>query len=152
MIHPSKHIREQRLTTLRCSLTSGGLRRLKGSYLAGVRTTATLRNKYQWLSTFCCEQEVPMRGHIRSPEVPHECPQQLVDIIDRCTARDPDQRPSASEVFFLLQACPPKLHDQKDLLATPSESGQSVRSKSLPDVCWSISPFSPCDCKSRFAQ
>lgn len=62
-----------------------------------------------------------MRGHVRTPVVPSECPKELVTIIEKCMSRDPDERPSASEVYFMLLACPPKLQDQEDLLTTPSD-------------------------------
>lgn len=73
-----------------------------------------------------------MRGHIRTPEVPAECPQELVNIIESCMIRDPEMRPSAKDVYRQLLACPPILRDQKDLLAstttTESSTGGSVSS------------------------
>ena len=44
---------------------------------------------------------------------PAECPQEVSDLITRCLSRDPDARPTATELVELLQAAP----------GTPPESG-----------------------------
>ena len=51
--------------------------------------------------------EVPIRGALRLPTVPEECPQGVVDVIASCMALNPDERPSAREVHDALAACPP---------------------------------------------
>lgn len=43
-------------------------------------------------------QEVPQRGVMRDPVVPDDCPQDVVDVINACTQRNADARPSAKEV------------------------------------------------------
>eukprot|EP00887_Chlorella_sp_A99_P003134 scaffold9.g3134.t1 len=40
---------------------------------------------------------------MRAPEVPTECPQEVADLIKRCTAIDPTSRPTAKEVMQELQ-------------------------------------------------
>jgi serine/threonine protein kinase len=51
-------------------------------------------------------QEVPLRGCLRPPIVPEECPAELVRIIDACMAADPKDRPSAKNLYAMLLACP----------------------------------------------
>ncbi|PRW33901.1 serine threonine- kinase [Chlorella sorokiniana] len=53
----------------------------------------------------CCN-EVPVRGQLRPPLVPDECPQEVADIIDRCLSRNQDDRPTATELVELLQRAP----------------------------------------------
>lgn len=38
---------------------------------------------------------VTMRGQQRLPRAPDDCPQEVVDLIQRCLAQQPDARPSA---------------------------------------------------------
>ena len=48
-------------------------------------------------------QERPLRGHLRSPRVPEECPEAVRALIDACIEADaPAQRPSAYEIFVHL--------------------------------------------------
>lgn len=48
--------------------------------------------------------ERPVRGHMRSPRVPEECPQAAADLMSDCCALDPQQRPDAKEVMLRLRA------------------------------------------------
>ena len=50
------------------------------------------------------EQEVPMRGALRDPVVPTECPQEVADLIDACRQREQHLRPSAKEI---VRCAPP---------------------------------------------
>ena len=43
--------------------------------------------------------EHPQRGNLRAPRVPEECPQEVADLIQHCTAFDPTQRPTALVVM-----------------------------------------------------
>ena len=43
--------------------------------------------------------ERPQRGHMRLPVVPQECPAQVAELIQRCTALDPTQRPTAQQLI-----------------------------------------------------
>ncbi|KAL6780335.1 hypothetical protein ACKKBF_B13530 [Auxenochlorella protothecoides x Auxenochlorella symbiontica] len=52
-------------------------------------------------------QEMPMRGMLRPPLVPEECPQEVVAIIHACMQHDPKDRPSARAVYNMLLAAPP---------------------------------------------
>lgn len=52
-------------------------------------------------------QEMPMRGMLRPPVVPDECPRELVDVIHACMQHNPEDRPSAREVYNMLLATPP---------------------------------------------
>lgn len=48
-------------------------------------------------------QERPLRGHLRAPRVPEECPEAVRALIDACIEADaPAQRPSAYEIFVHL--------------------------------------------------
>ena len=50
-------------------------------------------------------QERPLRGHLRAPRVPDECPASVSTLIDACIeAEAPALRPSAYEVFQRLKA------------------------------------------------
>jgi len=51
--------------------------------------------------------EMPMRGAIRMPRVPEECPQGVVDAVEACMQVDPEKRPTARQVHDILLACPP---------------------------------------------
>lgn len=48
--------------------------------------------------------ERPVRGHLRSPEVPGECPHEAADLMAECGAVDPAARPSAQQCMLRLQA------------------------------------------------
>ncbi|KAK9807895.1 hypothetical protein WJX72_012418 [[Myrmecia] bisecta] len=63
-------------------------------------------------------QEVPIRGQTRSPNVPAECPQQVVDVVDWCLQREPKARPTAKQVYDRLLACPP--HGVSEEQPTPA--------------------------------
>lgn len=62
--------------------------------------------------------------------VPHECPQEVADIIARCLSRDPEARPSATELVELLQRAPSTPPDglQPTSLTLPRPSHLSSRS------------------------
>lgn len=47
--------------------------------------------------------EIPNRGTMRNPEVPAECPQEVLELIDKCTLADPKQRPTAKQIVQLLE-------------------------------------------------
>jgi len=51
--------------------------------------------------------EAPVRGRLREPLVPDECPQGVADVLMSCLESDPDLRPSARQVHDALMACPP---------------------------------------------
>lgn len=40
---------------------------------------------------------------MRLPRVPDECPQEVADLIGRCMALDPDQRPTAKQLMLELE-------------------------------------------------
>ena len=46
--------------------------------------------------------EQPARGRLRPPRVPQECPQEVADLITRCTSADPGQRPTAQQLMEQL--------------------------------------------------
>ncbi|KAL4855424.1 Mitogen-activated protein kinase kinase kinase 9 [Chlorella vulgaris] len=46
--------------------------------------------------------ERPVRGRLRSPRVPEECPQEVADFAMRCLSIDPQDRPSASQLVSEL--------------------------------------------------
>ena len=48
-------------------------------------------------------RERPLRGHLRAPRVPEECPPSVKALVDDCIeAKSPALRPSAYEVFVRL--------------------------------------------------
>ena len=50
-------------------------------------------------------RERPLRGHLRAPRVPDECPASVSALVDACIeAEAPALRPSAYEVFQRLKA------------------------------------------------
>ena len=50
-------------------------------------------------------QERPLRGHLRAPRVPDECPASVSALIDACIeAESAALRPSAYEAFQRLKA------------------------------------------------
>ena len=48
--------------------------------------------------------ERPQRGGMRPVDVPDECPQGVADLIHRCTALDPTERPTAQQLMRELTA------------------------------------------------
>ncbi|KAL4428401.1 hypothetical protein ABPG75_002490 [Micractinium tetrahymenae] len=48
--------------------------------------------------------ERPLRGHLRLPRVPEECPQEVRDLMLRCLSTDPQARPTASQLVLQLDA------------------------------------------------
>lgn len=48
--------------------------------------------------------EQPSRGRMRDLKVPQECPAQVNDLINKCLAEDPVDRPSAREAYDVLKA------------------------------------------------
>lgn len=48
-------------------------------------------------------REKPLRGHLRPPRVPEECPASVKALVDDCTeAKTPALRPSAYDIFVRL--------------------------------------------------
>lgn len=62
-------------------------------------------------------QEVPMRGNLRDPVVPKECPQAIADLITACRQRDQYLRPTAKEVCRLLYQAEPVWEEPDDVRA-----------------------------------
>jgi hypothetical protein len=50
--------------------------------------------------------EVPQRGMMPIPEPSARVPRQLVELMRRCRALDPKERPSAKELHDWLLGCP----------------------------------------------
>ncbi|PRW39194.1 serine threonine- kinase [Chlorella sorokiniana] len=50
-----------------------------------------------------CTGERPRRGDMRTPRVPEECPQEVVDLIGQCMSLDPQDRPSAQHLLARLE-------------------------------------------------
>lgn len=48
--------------------------------------------------------ERPVRGHLRAPLVPDECPQEAADLMAECGAINPAERPTAQQCLRRLQA------------------------------------------------
>jgi serine/threonine protein kinase len=46
----------------------------------------------------------PVRGHMRSIQVPAECPRDAADLMTACCALDPAARPTARDLMKRLQA------------------------------------------------
>ncbi|KAK9829800.1 hypothetical protein WJX72_007980 [[Myrmecia] bisecta] len=65
------------------------------------------------------------RGERRTPRVPRECPQEVADLIERCCAFDPADRPSIKEVIEILQAAPPPL-SQRSISPIPSDPSEDT--------------------------
>lgn len=89
-------------------------------------------------------RQVAVRGRLRPPIVPEECPQDVVDIMNACLSADPDERPSAREAYEALLACPPLTgygYEQATagtpmtpILHPESTSLTSLQSESLPSI------------------
>lgn len=63
--------------------------------------------------------EVPTRGAMRNPKVPEECPQAVVDLMDRCLETVPSQRPTAKEIVLLLESMPAGTPTQAEARGAP---------------------------------
>lgn len=48
--------------------------------------------------------EGPVRGQMRAPRVPEECPPEIVLLMATCCAEDPARRPTAEQLVALLGA------------------------------------------------
>lgn len=48
--------------------------------------------------------DVPVRGEMRPLSAPQDCPQEVVDLYERCIAEQPEQRPTAAELLQTLAA------------------------------------------------
>lgn len=68
-------------------------------------------------------QEVPMRGALRDPIVPKECPQEIADLIEACRQRDQQLRPTAKEVCRLLYQAEPAWAEPDEVRAMLEASG-----------------------------
>eukprot|EP00891_Asterochloris_glomerata_P007989 jgi/Astpho2/7989/Aster-x1474 len=55
-------------------------------------------------------KEVPLRGQLRRPDTPQECPAEIADLIDACLERPISQRPSARAVHDIIK----RLLDQRE--------------------------------------
>ncbi|KAL4437815.1 hypothetical protein ABPG77_005727 [Micractinium sp. CCAP 211/92] len=53
-----------------------------------------------------CTGETPVRGQLRDPRVPEECPAETLDLVYRCLSPDPAARPTATQLVELLQNAP----------------------------------------------
>lgn len=51
-----------------------------------------------------CTGEAPARGDMRPLHAPDDCPQQIVDLYQRCISEDPEDRPSALELLEAMDA------------------------------------------------
>lgn len=51
-----------------------------------------------------CTGEAPARGDMRPLQAPEDCPQEIVDLYQRCISEDPDDRPSALELLEAMDA------------------------------------------------
>lgn len=50
-----------------------------------------------------CAGERPVRGQLRLPLVPAECPQAVADLLMECLSLDPTARPSAQQLLRRLE-------------------------------------------------
>ncbi|KAI3425130.1 hypothetical protein D9Q98_008902 [Chlorella vulgaris] len=86
-----------------------------------------------------CTGEVPVRGQLRDPIVPDECPAEVLTLIHACLSPDPADRPSSTAlVERLLEASvvlPPA-----DLLDLPSGSMSPASSSIGPNHTGSFGP------------
>jgi RecB family endonuclease NucS len=55
--------------------------------------------------TLCvlCAGERPVRGQLRMPAVPDECPQAVADLLMECLSLEPTARPSAQQLLRRLE-------------------------------------------------
>ena len=64
--------------------------------------------------------QMPMRGSILPPDR-QQCPQAMNDIIQECMASNPEERPSAKDVFLCVPSCcRPHIH------ALPPDASQNA--------------------------
>lgn len=49
-----------------------------------------------------CTGEAPARGDMRPLQAPEDCPQEIVDLYQACTAENPDDRPTAKDLLDAL--------------------------------------------------
>ena len=66
-------------------------------------------------------QERPRRRHLRSAEVPAECPQVIEDLISDCLRQSPADRPSAKAVCHILELAM-QMQPEISGIGTPSSS------------------------------
>lgn len=77
-------------------------------------------------------QEVPMRGNLRDPVVPRECPQEIADLMTACRQRDQSKRPTAKEVCRLLYQAAPAWEKPEEVRAMLEDSAEnSLASKEV---------------------
>mmetsp|Transcript_3518 Transcript_3518/g.10219 ORF Transcript_3518/g.10219 Transcript_3518/m.10219 type:complete len:508 (+) Transcript_3518:246-1769(+) len=69
-------------------------------------------------------QDVPMRGALRDPVVPTECPQEVADLITACRQRDQHLRPSAKDIVRMLYHADPAWEEPPEVRAM-LQSGES---------------------------
>ncbi|KAL4513346.1 hypothetical protein Ndes2437B_g00560 [Nannochloris sp. 'desiccata'] len=74
--------------------------------LGGAITSAADIYSFGVLLRELCTGEYPSRGRSRLPEVPHECPGEVVDVIKACMRSEPKDRPTAKDVHSMLLKCP----------------------------------------------
>ena len=53
-----------------------------------------------------CTGEYPSRGRNRMPLAPEEAPEAVNEVILACLSNEPEERPTAQEIFQLLTRCP----------------------------------------------
>ncbi|KAI7845368.1 hypothetical protein COHA_001075 [Chlorella ohadii] len=49
-----------------------------------------------------CTGDVPVRGEMRPLVAPRDCPQEVVDLFNRCVSERPEERPTAAELLTTL--------------------------------------------------
>ena len=47
--------------------------------------------------------EQPARGGLRDCKVPQECPAEIDQLINQCLAQNPDERPTAKDIYETIQ-------------------------------------------------
>lgn len=47
--------------------------------------------------------EQPSRGNLRDCKVPQECPAEIDQLIDQCLAQDPEERPTAKDIYETIR-------------------------------------------------
>jgi serine/threonine protein kinase len=78
--------------------------------------------------------ELPVRGQMRDPQVPEECPQEVDDLINRCIQPNPAERPTARELVQLLEGIPGGHH------AGQRRAGQLSPPQLSPTQSWQRAP------------
>ncbi|KAL4419698.1 hypothetical protein ABPG75_006796 [Micractinium tetrahymenae] len=53
-----------------------------------------------------CTGELPVRGQLRNPRIPEECPPEVLELMYRCLSPDPNARPTATQLVEFLQHAP----------------------------------------------